>query len=218
MVTRRFVVMSSIAGLMAASAVHADYIGAHAKNLGDLGAGVNTYRFYIDFSSPADQLLAISGDEDVSPLYFQSFAGESLRNTTGPFAGTAFEDMPFPGLEAWDSWVTISSDTGPVDAQFSPGFLGGDGTTSVIQGSSFSQADNGGWFDSNPGSPETGEAILIAQLTFGGGTFAFGGTANWVGGDGGDPVASAFFVAAFPAPASFLLLLAPCVRRRRREQ
>ena len=195
-------------------AANADFLGASYENLGDLGAGVDTYRVYIDFSSPTDQLLAVSGNAGVSALYFNSLDGDALRNSMGPFGGTSFEDTPFPGIEAWDSWVTINSDTGPVDAQFSPGFLGGDGSSSVINGTSFSQADNGGWFDSNPGTPETGESILIAQFTVA--NFEFGGTADWQS-TGSGATSSAFYVNTVPAPGALALLgLAGVAARRRR--
>ena len=36
---------------------------------------------------------------------------------------------------------------------FSPEFLDGDGVQSVMKGNFFSQPDNGGYFDSDPGTP-----------------------------------------------------------------
>jgi hypothetical protein len=196
-------------------AANADFTGAHIEDLGDLGAGVSTYRVYVDFSSPSDQLLAVSGNAAVSALYFNSLDGDALRNTAGGFAGLSFEDFPFPGIEAWDSWVTLGTDTpGASDADFSPGFLGGSGSTSVINGTSFSQATNGGWFDSNPGTPETGESILIAQFTVA--NFEFGATADWQS-TGSGATSSAFYVTTVPAPGALALLgLAGVAARRRR--
>ena len=213
-----FVLPALIATLGGAAPAKAEFMYAGVENLGDLGAGVNTWRVSIEFSSPSDQLLAISGNADVSPLFFNSLLGDVLRNTAGPFAGFTFEDTPFPGIEVWDSWVTIGTDVpAESDAEFTPGFLGGSGVESVINGTSFSQADDGGWFDSDPGTPEIGGSVLIAQFTVG--AFELGGTATWDAGDG-EVMHSPFFAYGFdsPAPGTTVLLglAAVGVRRRRR--
>ena len=205
--------------LVVATVARGDFSGAHAENHGDLGAGANTWRLYLDFTSPADQLVGIFGTVD-RPLTFETWCGDPLRNTAGPFAGTHFEDIPFPGNEAWDSWVTIGTDTPFVsDVEFTPGFLGGDGSTSVIHGTSFSES-NGGWFDSDPGTAETGESILIAQFTIRG--FEFGGNVSWIGRDGVEMTSELFTIAGplkctpLPAPGTFVALALPWLVARRR--
>ena len=163
--------------------------------------GYDTYRIFVNFDNETDNLLAVSGNANIAALEFS--ASHELFQDEGPFEGLLLGDRPhsFDETNA-DSWVTIGGNwmAGQSDVSFSPDFLGGDGVASVINGSSFFQADNGGYFDSNPGTPETG-SVIIAQFTlptniqYGG----YSGTLSY--GDGSDtPVDQAFAVSFVPGP------------------
>lgn len=201
-----------------AGGASAEFIGWEVQRLGDLGAGVPTWRFYLNFDSPADQLLAVGGDANVAPFALHLDDGAELVNEAGAFDGLDLEDVPSVLAAPWDSWVTIGNDSAiGNDTAFSPGFLGGGDGTSVIHGSELLHADNGGWFDSDPGTPNgSGGSVLIAQLTFEGPWFLLEGTAWWNDGSSGLLREGAFLMAV-PAPAAAwgvtLVLLA---RRRRR--
>lgn len=189
---------SALAGLACgaiAAPAAAGLVGASVENLGDLGGGTTTWRIYLDFDHPADQLLAVSANASVSPLVF--VGSEAMVNEAGPFNGLDFEDKPSLFAAAWDSWVTIGNDSATGnDTAFSPGFLGGGGGLSVINGNSFSQADQGGWFDQNPGTPNaSGGHVLIMQVTVG--SFVLRGTAEYTTGGAGT-IAEAFVIAAGP--------------------
>ena len=88
----------------------------------------------------------------------------------------------------------------------------------VIRGSSFTWEDNGGYFDSDPGSGafDSGSGILIAQLTVASGEdVTFGGTASF-NSDTGDLSFGEFSVTTVPAPGALALIgLAGLGRRRR---
>ena len=59
-----------------------------------------------------------------------------------------------------------------------------DGSGQLVNGSSFTWENNGGYFDSNPGTGafDTGNGILVAQLTVAAGEdITFGGTASYNG-------------------------------------
>ena len=188
----------------------------------DLGAtGGTTYRFYADFDDPADQLLAVSGNSNVSG--FLMTTNTMLMNDGGPFAGTKNEDFVFLGAD-WDSWVTIGASTfGTNDTDYSPGFLGSDGVSAVIVGSTLSQANNGGWFDSNPSTAENGGHVLIAQFTVAdvvgpgeAGDIEMHGTIDY-NPAGNPPSSSEFFQVSTPAPGALALLgLAGLAGTRRR--
>ena len=136
------------------------------------------------------------------------------------FAGVLADDngqyAAFPGMEG-DSYFTIGGQT---DTSFSPGFLadntGADG--SVVNGSSFTWENNGGYFDSDPGSGafDSGSGILVAQLTVASGEdITFGGTASY-NSEAGDLTFASFSVTTVPAPGALALLgLAGLGRRRR---
>lgn len=214
--SRNLLVVAGFGLAACAGTASADFIGASIENLGDLGAGVNTYRVFMDFDSPDDTVLAINGDDTIASLRFLSLDGDPLRNTEGAFSGTSFEDLPFPGVEAWDSWVTLGTDApGASDAQFSPDFLGGTGSNSVIAGTSFTQVTNGGYFDSNPGTPENGGSVLVAQFTVA--NFSYEGTVSWQAAGAGVSQDAFFVSTAVPAPGALALLgLAGVAARRRR--
>ena len=93
---------------------------------------------------------------------------------------------------------------------------GADG--SVVNGSSFTWENNGGYFDSDPGSGafDSGSGILVAQLTVASGEdITFGGTASY-NSEAGDLTFASFSVTTVPAPGALALLgLAGLGRRRR---
>ena len=205
--------VAGLGTLAFAGLASADFVNVTVENLGDIGGGVNTWRVYANFDSPTDTLLAISGNDTVAPLVFTSLDGDALVNSS-PLGGLIQEDIPFPISDAWDSWVTIG-DTATQNTAFSPGFLGGDGLRSVINGTSFTQLDNGGYFDQNPGTPEQGGSILIAQFTVA--NFSYGGTADWQAAGAGVVNSEFFVTTGVPAPGALALLgLAGFAARRRR--
>ena len=167
-----------------------------------------------------DQLLAVNGDSDISPLIFDSTTPLVQNNL---FEGNSpFDDFPGPGDKGGDSWVVLGSpDTH--NTRFSPGFLGQQGMESVILGKHFEQLDNGGYFDSNPGTeelPDENMEIQIAQFSIdlgeGGEHFSYQGTASFNLG-GGELTGRAFQVL-LPSPSALALfgLAAVASRRRRR--
>lgn len=206
----------SAAALIVSGSAFADF-GSASYAVESAVAGYDTYKIFLNFTSPADKLLAINGD--VAGGYSAiSYEGGELYNAL--FAGVLADDngqyAAFPGMEG-DSYFTIGGQT---DTSFSPGFLadntGADG--SVVNGSSFTWENNGGYFDSDPGSGafDTGSGILIAQLTVASGEdITFGGTASY-NSEAGDLTFASFSVTTVPAPGALALLgLAGLGRRRR---
>lgn len=206
----------SAAALIVSGSAFADF-GSASYTVESAVAGYDTYKIFLNFTSPADKLLAINGD--VAGGYSAiSYEGGELYNAL--FAGVLADDngqyAAFPGMEG-DSYFTIGGQT---DTSFSPGFLadntGADG--SVVNGSSFTWENNGGYFDSDPGSGafDTGSGILIAQLTVASGEdITFGGTASY-NSEAGDLTFASFSVTTVPAPGALALLgLAGLGRRRR---
>ena len=103
----------------------------------------------------------------------------------------------------------------------SPGFLAGqhDGFGQSVNGSSFIWENNGGYFDSNPGSGaiDDGSGILVAQLTVASGERHH---LRWhrflQRAKAGDLTFASFSVTTVPAPGALALLgLAGLGRRRR---
>ena len=206
----------SAAALIVSGSAFADFGGA-SYTVESAVAGYDTYKIFLNFTSPADKLLAINGD--VAGGYSAiSYEGGELYNAL--FAGVLADDngqyAAFPGMEG-DSYFTIGGQT---DSSFSPGFLadntGADG--SVVNGSSFTWENNGGYFDSDPGSGafDSGSGILVAQLTVASGEdITFGGTASY-NSEAGDLTFASFSVTTVPAPGALALLgLAGLGRRRR---
>jgi MYXO-CTERM domain-containing protein len=208
----------SAAALIVSGSAFADFDGA-SFTVESAVAGYDTYKIFLNFTSPADKLLAVNGDVaggytaisyDGGELY-NALAFGVLGDDTGAYQST-------PGANvAGDSYVTIG---GQSDTQFSPGFLAGnaDGNGQVINGSSFIWENNGGYFDSDPGSGafDSGSGILIAQLTVASGEdVTFGGTASF-NSEAGDLSFGEFSVTTVPAPGALALLgLAGLGRRRR---
>ena len=206
----------SAAALIVSGSAFADF-GSASYTVESAVAGYDTYKIFLNFTSPADKLLAINGD--VAGGYSAiSYEGGELYNAL--FAGVLADDngqyAAFPGMEG-DSYFTIGGQT---DTSFSPGFLadntGADG--SVVNGSSFTWENNGGYFDSDPGSGafDAGSGILVAQLTVASGEdITFGGTASY-NSEAGDLTFASFSVTTVPAPGALALLgLAGLGRRRR---
>ena len=206
----------SAAALIVSGSAFADF-GSASYTVESAVAGYDTYKIFLNFTSPADKLLAINGD--VAGGYSAiSYEGGELYNAL--FAGVLADDngqyAAFPGMEG-DSYFTIGGQT---DTSFSPGFLadntGADG--SVVNGSSFTWENNGGYFDSDPGSGafDSGSGILVAQLTVASGEdITFGGTASY-NSEAGDLTFASFSVTTVPAPGTLALLgLAGLGRRRR---
>ena len=206
----------SAAALIVSGSAFADF-GSASYTVESAVAGYDTYKIFLNFTSPADKLLAINGD--VAGGYSAiSYEGGELYNAL--FAGVLADDngqyAAFPGMEG-DSYFTIGGQT---DTSFSPGFLAGstDGDGSVVNGSSFTWENNGGYFDSDPGSGafDSGSGILVAQLTVASGEdITFGGTASY-NSEAGDLTFASFSVTTVPAPGALALLgLAGLGRRRR---
>lgn len=206
----------SAAALIVSGSAFADF-GSASYTVESAVAGYDTYKIFLNFTSPADKLLAVNGD--VAGGYSAiSYEGGELYNAL--FAGVLADDSgqyaAFPGMEG-DSYFTIGGQT---DTSFSPGFLAGNtgADGSVVNGSSFTWENNGGYFDSDPGSGafDTGSGILVAQLTVASGEdITFGGTASY-NSEAGDLTFASFSVTTVPAPGALALLgLAGLGRRRR---
>lgn len=210
-------VLAGAAALAAAGAASAGYTGATVMDMGELIPGTTTYRIFVNFDSPDDRLLAISGNDQVSPLRYQG--AELVQNAPG-LEGLQIQDVPFAAAGPGDSWVTIGGDVdnGMSDTAFSPGFLGGNGSNSVINGSFFEQLDNGGYFDFNPGTPENGGSVIIAQFTIAqGATATYEGTVDFVPAGGLGATSVAMGLVTIPAPGAVALLgLAGLAGTRRR--
>ena len=207
----------SAAALIVSGSAFADFDGA-SFTVESAVAGYDTYKVFLNFTSPADKLLAINGD--VAGGYSAlSYDGGELYNVL--LAGALPDDVgayaAIPGFEG-DSYVTIGGQSG--DTSFSPGFLddNADVFGTKIRGTSFTWENNGGYFDSNPGSGafDSGSGILIAQLTVASGEdITFGGTASF-NSEAGDLTFASFSVTTVPAPGALALLgLAGLGRRRR---
>jgi MYXO-CTERM domain-containing protein len=210
----------SAAALIFTGSAFADFGGA-SFTVEEVVSGYDTYRIFLNFTSPADKLLAVNGD--VAGGYTAlSYEGGELYNVqvATPF-GTAIDDTgAYSAAEvfAGDSYVTIGGQSD--DVAFSPNFLDDNvnGFGERIQGSSFSWENNGGYFDSDPGSGafDSGSGVLVAQLTVAAGEdITFGGTASF-NSEAGDLTFASFSVTSVPAPGALALLgLAGLGRRRR---
>ena len=177
--------------------------------------GEVTYKIFLNYTNPLDKQLAVSGNANFAAL--QLTASSDLINKHLVPAVPA--DVPGALAQPGDSWVTIGEgDANGGETQFSPGFLEGQGDAfgALISGDGFLQADNGGYFDSNPSTSVEGTSILIAQFTFAeGSTWTYTGTSDF-NANGTDLTSAAFSVTNVPAPSALALLgLAGLGRRRR---
>lgn len=200
---KRYPAFAGVGAALLGGVADADFIGTRLERLGDLGGGTSTWRVHVEFDSPADTVLAVSGNDQVEALVFCGL-GDALVNEAGPLGGLDFEDVPSLFAAEWDSWVTIGNPNAiGNDTSFSPGFLSGGDGSSVIHGSHFTQLDNGGWFDDDPGTVDgAGPSVLIAQFTIR--SFALSGTLDWR--PGGSGLMHTAFAVAVPAPGTLLLL------------
>ena len=170
-----------LAALLAPSTGHADLLSINVVRI-DCSNCLKTYRIYAEFDDPADQVLAVTSKGPGGPI--ELIADRPLFNDGGVLDGLPQEDFataPIGGPR--DSWVTIGADTLiPNDTAYTPNFLGSDGTMAVITGQGFLDQSNGGWYDSNPGTPETGTSVLLAQFSFEEGftMLSFGGNLTYV--------------------------------------
>ena len=207
----------SAAALIVSSSAFADFTGA-TITVQQLVTGYDTYNVFLNFSNPLDKMLAVNGDVE-GGFSALSYNGGELYNVDafGALADDTGLYQTTPGANVLgDSFLTLGDQAS--DVQFSPDFLGGTAGQSVVLGSSFSQENNGGYFDSNPGSGlfDGGTGILVAQLTVASGEdITFTGTASFNDASGGLS-AAAFSVTTVPAPGALALLgLAGLGRRRR---
>ncbi|MBX3373925.1 MAG: hypothetical protein KF817_08820 [Phycisphaeraceae bacterium] len=205
------------------TSLHAGFTHASIQEMGSLLAGTQTYRVLLHYNNPLDKQLAVSGAlGEVPDGIALSFDADSPL-----VQGEAFPVYPLldiyqgagsPVQFAYDSWVTLGLDASRSNVAFTPGFAGGNGTNSVIQGASWGQLNNGGYFDQNPGvgSEVFGPDIVIAQFTLAeGSTFTFQGMTDYLAGNvTGALVRQSFLV---PTPGALaMILLAGIPGRRRR--
>lgn len=210
------IALAGVATLALGAVASADFVDVSVVNAGDLGAGADSYQIFANFDAVDDTLLAIGGLPGAAPLSFMS--DSPLIQNAGAFDGLIQGDTTSILDGGGDSWVNIGTGS---DTSFSPGFAGGDGAISVINGTSFMEAD-GGYFDSNPGTPEGGVgSTIIAQFTLDlapGETATYSGLVNWR--DDSMPSGefmSSFFSVTIPGPGAVALLgLAGVVGSRRR--
>ena len=176
------IVVASASALMLAEGAQGDLIGTtidispeqHPEQ------GVVTLRVYLVFDSGFDQLLAITGDAQVSLLLFET-DGEPLRqNCDGqPIDGgeQCVCDCRSPGDLGGDTWVNIGERMGECLV-----FMEGGCKRCCIVGSSWGGKDSG-YIDRNPGTrelPDENGRILIAQFSLPDDTcFSYQGTASF---------------------------------------
>lgn len=214
--------IAGVGALALAGAASAAFTGASVMNMGDLGTGTTSWQVFMNYDNPADAQLAINGNASVASLVFNGYANEDLSG--GPMAlvqnsllATQLSDYPSGVNLPGDSWVTIGGAGvgGDNQTSFSPGFLGGGSAIESIAGTSFSQADNGGYFDSDPTSVSAGGQVLVAQFTVGG--FTYSGTTSYAAAGAGATQEAFSVTTGVPAPGALALLgLAGLASRRRR--
>jgi MYXO-CTERM domain-containing protein len=207
----RFVV-AAVLGVTAMAS--ADFVGAsYTEEV--INPGEVTYKIFLNYDNPLDKQLAVSGNANFSALQLTA-SSDLIQKHLVPAVPA---DVPGALAQPGDSWVTIGEgDANGGETQFSPGFLEGQGDAfgALISGDGFLQADNGGYFDSNPSTSVEGTSILIAQFTFAAGsTWTYTGTSDF-NANGTDLTSAAFSVTNVPAPSALALLgLAGLGRRRR---
>ena len=192
----------------------ADFVGAsYTEEV--INPGEVTYKIFLNYTNPLDKQLAVSGNANFSALQLTASSDLIQKHLVPAVPADVPGALALPG----DSWVTIGEgDANGGETQFSPGFLEGQGDAfgALISGDGFLQADNGGYFDSNPSTAVEGTSILIAQFTFAAGsTWTYTGTSDF-NANGTDLTNAAFSVSNIPAPGALALLgLAGLGRRRR---
>ena len=208
--------LAGACALAAAGAASADFTNVSVMSMGEIIPGTTTYRIFANFDNVDDKVLAVSASQ--APL---RWSGAMLVQNAPGFETLDLQDKPFAASLPGDSWVTIGGnfEAGLTDTTFSPGFLSPTFPgASVINGTFFEQLDNGGYFDFNPGTPEAGGSVLVAQFTIAtGSTATYEATVDYVlaGQLGATSVAMGTVV--IPAPGAVALLgLAGLAGTRRR--
>ena len=205
----------AFAAVLGATAMaSADFVGGSFTQQ-ELSPGEITYQIFLNYNNPLDKQLAVSGNSNISALELTASSPLIQKHLVAAVPA----DVPGPLALPGDSWVSIGEGiANGGETQFSPGFLEGQGDAfgALISGDGFLQADNGGYFDSNPSTSVEGTSILIAQFTFAEGTtWTYTGTSDFNAG-GTDLTNAAFSVSNIPAPGALALLgLAGLGRRRR---
>ena len=205
----------AFAAVLGATAMaSADFAGASFTQE-TITPGEVTYKIFLNYTNPLDKQLAVSGNANFSALQLTASSSLIQKHLVEAVPADVPGALALPG----DSWVTIGEGiANGGETQFSPGFLEGQGDAfgALISGDGFLQADNGGYFDSNPSTSVEGTSILVAQFTFAEGTtWTYTGTSDFNAG-GTDLTNAAFSVSNIPAPGALALLgLAGLGRRRR---
>ncbi|MFK7962051.1 MAG: hypothetical protein AB8G96_16175 [Phycisphaerales bacterium] len=131
----------------------------------DVEPGFTTVQCWLTFTDPGDTLVSVQGSSTF-PLRIE--VTEPLFNDVPKdIAGSLLQDRPSPLAGPADSWVTIGGDweSGLTDTWFSSGFGQPAAPGMPVIVGNVIEDPSGGWFDLDPTTPESGEAILIAQLT-----------------------------------------------------
>jgi len=202
--------------LGATAMASADFLGVSLTQE-VINPGEVTFKIFLNYSNPLDKQLAVSGNSNYSALELCANSPLIQKHLVPAVPADVPGALALPG----DSWVTIGEGlANGGETQFSPGFLEGqaDAFGALISGDGFLQADNGGYFDSNPSTSVQGTSILIAQFTFAEGTsWYYRGTSNY-NANGTDLTNEVFFFNfnCVPTPGTLALLgLAGLGRRRR---
>ena len=213
--------LAGAGAFMLAGAASAGFTGITGMDM-DINPdpGVKTVQLFANFDNPLDQLLAVGGIPGLMPVVDDST--HPLINDDGPFAGTKAADLPGAPISGiFDSWVSINQLTfADGDTDYSPDFTGVPTADQAILGMHWEE-DDGGWFDSDPGTPEQGLSMIIAQFSIQeGANGTLSGLVNWIAAGGGPGFESSdFLVTWIPAPGALALLGVAGVagsRRRRR--
>lgn len=214
--------LAGAGAFLLAGAAQADFVDVTAGPDINPDLGVATIQVFANFDNPLDTLLAVGGIPGLAPVVYQS--SHPLINDDDAFGGAKAADLPgFPISGEFDSWVSINQFTfADGDTDYSPDFTGVPTGEQAILGTHWEEED-GGWFDSDPGTPEQGLSMIIAQFSIEDTPTTLGtlsGLVNWVPAGGGPGfVSSEFAVTWIPAPGALALLGVAGVagsRRRRR--
>ena len=136
-----------------------------------INPGEVTYKIFLNYTNPLDKQLAVSGNANYSALeltanspLIQKHLVEAVPADV-PGALALPTTLGSPSVKASPTAVRPSS----------PRLLGWSRRplAHLISGDGFVQADNGGYFDSNPSTSVEGTSILIAQFTFAEGTMVY---------------------------------------------
>ena len=207
----KFIASAGVGALLLTGIASADFQGISAELHAQSAFG-DTYRLYVDLDA-GDRLDAVYGSSEnnlvlgsSAALYENNFGGNTSLNIN-PALLAVFSSL------AYDSWVTIGSETDTGNALSIQ-------SVNFGSGGNFADTANGSWYvtpDDAQGE-EVGGRVLIAQLTIAGGGSAddLYGNLNFQGklADGTNWGAVDQWI---PAPGALALLgLAGIAGRRRR--